>query len=467
MFGLEPALFILLIICLVCAFAFEFVNGFHDTANAVATVIYTKSLRPWTAVIWSGICNFTGVFIGGIGVAMGIINLLPAEALVATHAGEGIAMVMALLLSAIIWNVGTWYFGIPASSSHTLIGSILGVGIAFMLMGNDAGVNWKKAEETGLALLISPLFGFVCAMGLVFMVKKLIKDPRLFAEEASEDPPPMWIRMVLIATCTGVSLSHGSNDGQKGVGLVMLILILIIPAHYALDHSKNLMTMQPTVVQLEQKLAAIPADATQDEAGKKVLEGSKTKIADLKVVLAESKAAGFIPEKEHVRVRADITKTNKDLEKALESGKIKLSDAAASSIKADIKKLKSYTDYAPFWVILGISLSLGIGTMVGWKRIVVTIGERIGKTHLTYAQGASAELMAFSTIFAATYLGLPVSTTHVLSSGVAGTMVAHGGLRNLQIGTIRNILSAWVLTLPVTMLLSGCLFWLFNTLFVG
>ena len=284
MFGLEPALFILLIICLVCAFAFEFVNGFHDTANAVATVIYTKSLRPWTAVIWSGICNFTGVFIGGIGVAMGIINLLPAEALVATHAGEGIAMVMALLLSAIIWNVGTWYFGIPASSSHTLIGSILGVGIAFMLMGNDAGVNWKKAEETGLALLISPLFGFVCAMGLVFMVKKLIKDPRLFAEEASEDPPPMWIRMVLIATCTGVSLSHGSNDGQKGVGLVMLILILIIPAHYALDHSKNLMTMQPTVEQLEQKLAAIPADVTLDEAGKKVLEGSKTKIADLKIL---------------------------------------------------------------------------------------------------------------------------------------------------------------------------------------
>lgn len=292
MFGLEPALFILLIVCLACAFAFEFVNGFHDTANAVATVIYTKSLRPWTAVIWSGICNFTGVFIGGIGVAMGIINLLPAEALVATHAGEGIAMVMALLLSAIIWNLGTWYFGIPASSSHTLIGSILGVGIAFMLMGNEAGVNWKKAEETGLALLISPLFGFICAMGLVFMVKKLIKDQRLFAEEASEDPPPLWIRLVLIATCTGVSLSHGSNDGQKGVGLVMLILILIIPAHYALDHSKNLMTMQPTVEQLEQKLTAISESAVSGVEGKKVLEKSKAKISDLKVVLSESKAAG-------------------------------------------------------------------------------------------------------------------------------------------------------------------------------
>ena len=369
-------------------------------------------------------------------------------------------MVMALLLSAIIWNVGTWYFGIPASSSHTMIGSILGVGIAYMLMGNDAGVNWKKAEETGLSLLVSPMFGFLSAMLLIFLIKKLSKNPILFSEDAMHNPPPLWIRMILIGTCTGVSLSHGSNDGQKGVGLMMLILILIVPAHFALDHSKDLMQMKPKVEQLYQKIEAIPTASLSAE-GQGLLNKMKQEVGDLRNIFSTS--GGSLPEKQHVRVRGDITRIAKNLEKALDKKLIVVDPKNKEALKKDVKALKAYTDYAPFWVILSISLALGIGTMVGWKRIVVTIGERIGKSHLTYAQGASAEMIAFSTIWAATALGLPVSTTHVLSSGIAGTMVAHGGLKNLQINTIRNILSAWVLTLPVTMFLAGSLYWLFRT----
>lgn len=460
MFGLDTGLFALLILCLLCACIFEFVNGFHDTANAVATVIYTKSLKPWPAVIWSGICNFTGVFIGGISVAMGIINLLPAEALVDTNVAHGVAMVMALLLAAIIWNLGTWYFGIPASSSHTMIGSILGVGIAYMLMGNEAGVNWKKAQETGLSLLISPLFGFTCAMILVFVLRRFIKNEDLFTEEVVNKPPPMWIRAILIGTCTGVSLSHGSNDGQKGVGLMMLILILIVPSYFALDHSKDLMTIKPKVEQLDQHLSSVIAANPNNET----LAKMQSKVVDLKEVFTEANKVGKLEDQMHTRVRADITKLAKDFDKAIDNKSFSMTATQKDAIKADLKVLKGYTDYAPFWVLVAISLSLGIGTMIGWKRIVVTIGERIGKSHLTYAQGASAEMVAFSTIALATNLGLPVSTTHVLSSGIAGTMVAEGGLKNLQTGTIRNILSAWILTLPVTMILSGVLFWIFRSI---
>lgn len=463
MFGLETGILIVLGLCLFCAFLFEFVNGFHDTANAVATVIYTRSLKPQLAVVWSGFWNFMGVFDvlgifgGGIAVAMGIVKLLPVASLMQEPAAVGLAMVLALLISAIIWNVGTWYFGIPASSSHTLIGSIIGVGIMYQLTGGNAPVNWEKAMDVGISLLLSPLFGFMMAALIYLLMKWLIKQPELFREELSDSPPPLWIRAVLIFTCTGVSYAHGSNDGQKGVGLVMIILILILPSYYALDHAKDTMQLKPKVELVAKTIDQVNVTGLSEEDAGKVAKAKKeaTKLQEI-----FSKVKSNVPESKSGEIRSGIAAIDKNLGKLIENGKLDASSAKA--LKAQIKDMKKHTDYAPFWVVLGISLSLGLGTMVGWKRIVVTIGEKIGKQHLTYAQGAAAELVAMSTISVASASGLPVSTTHVLSSGIAGTMAASGGLKNLQPKTLKSILSAWVLTLPVTILLSMFLFWLFR-----
>lgn len=444
---------LLLVLSLLIAFGFEFVNGFHDTANAVATVIYTRSLRPWTAVILSGVCNFLGVFIGGISVALSIINLLPPELLIAGGTGAGLAMLLALLLAAITWNLGTWYFGLPSSSSHTLIGAIVGVGLAnSMLPGHEfgVGVNWAKAGDVGLALLISPLVGFTLAALLLLAARKLIRDPQLYRPPVGTRPPPAWIRTVLIGTCTGVSFAHGSNDGQKGVGLVMLILMGIVPAGFAL----NLELSQPelqraarAVDAIEQTLASVPAIA--DEKTTAML---RTELGELDEILKDARNLRDVPAEERWKVRRDVLLIDSTVKK-LEAG---VEKPVAAELKKARGELRSLTDYAPNWVLSCVALALGIGTMVGWRRIVVTVGEKIGKDHLTYAQGAAAELVAMSTIGISAGLGLPVSTTHVLSSGVAGTMVAQRS--GLQMQTITKIASAWLLTLPVSMLLAGVLF---------
>src|SRR5579883_3047382 len=229
-----------LLLALGLALSFEFVNGFHDTANAVATVIYTHTLKPTYAVIWSGCMNLLGVLTSTGAVAFGIITLLPVELVVNAGSGAGFAMVFALLIAAIIWNLGTWYLGLPASSSHTLIGSIIGVGISNALMrGQDgtSGVDWSKATEIGQALLFSPVVGFCAAALLLIVIRFIIRDRALYSEPKGNQPPPWWIRIILILTCTSVSFAHGSNDGQKGMGLIMLILIGTVPTAYALNRA--------------------------------------------------------------------------------------------------------------------------------------------------------------------------------------------------------------------------------------
>jgi PiT family inorganic phosphate transporter len=232
--------YILLGVALLVALAFEFVNGFHDTANAVATVIYTHSLDPHIAVTWSGFWNFLGVVTSTGAVAFGIVSLLPVELILQVGSSAGFAMVFALLVAAILWNLGTWYFGLPASSSHTLIGSIIGVGIANQLMAartGTSGVDWAQAANIGKSLLISPIVGFICASLLLLLMKAVIKEKKLYEAPEGTQPPPFWIRGLLVLTCTGVSFFHGSNDGQKGMGLIMLILIGTVPTTYALNHA--------------------------------------------------------------------------------------------------------------------------------------------------------------------------------------------------------------------------------------
>lgn len=463
---MSTTLIIFLVLCLVLACTFEFVNGFHDTANAVATVIYTNSMKPTVAVVYSGFLNFLGVMTGGIAVAMGIINLLPMEVLVDNNVYHGISMILALLLSAIIWNLGTWFFGLPASSSHSLIGSILGIGLAFYFLPDSIGgtaVNWDKAKDTGLALLISPIAGFSLAIIMMFGFKRFIKNDAIYKEPIPGKKPPLWIRMLLWTTCGLVSFFHGQNDGQKGVGLVMMILIAIMPGYFSLDNSVNLQSINANVRYTQTLL--LKADTTI--LSKKELisfneiqnysshfsNETKGKTKSEEVDLAN-----------RFSLRKDIIKITKGCEKLISGGNLSLSKKEIITLKSEIKSSKKLVEYAPSWVIIMISISLGLGTMIGWKRIVKTIGEKIGKQHMSYAQGASAELVAAIGIGVATRFGVPVSTTHMLSSGIMGSMVAKKGLKNLQKGTVINIVLAWILTLPVTIILSGGLFLLFRAI---
>ncbi|MBV9274321.1 MAG: inorganic phosphate transporter [Verrucomicrobia bacterium] len=478
-----------LLLALFMALSFEFVNGFHDTANAVATVIYTHSLRPSIAVVWSGLWNLTGVLLSSGAVAFAIVSLLPVELVLNVGSGAGFAMVFALLISAIIWNVGTWYLGLPASSSHTLIGSIMGVGLANSLVSPGhvfgEGVNWAKAQEVFSTLLISPIVGFVCSAILLLLVKLLIRKPELFQPADATKSPPWWIRSILILTCTGVSFAHGSNDGQKGMGLIMLILIGILPAVFAVNLGISPEALRGIQTGGKNVAAAIDKyvkerPVTQDEAKDELSSYLKTtgKLTDKTLGALSMKLQEF---------EADLQgkSTFRDLDKGIRSGvrsdiylvqnvisklnkQHQISDPAdAATLGKFGSNLTPVTNFIPPWVKVAVALALGCGTMIGWKRIVVTVGEKIGKAHLSYAQGAAAELVAMGTIFAADNFGLPVSTTHVLSSGIAGTMAANRS--GLQMQTLRNIALAWILTLPACVLLgagtfSAGLFIVFNVL---
>jgi len=470
MFGLGLGLTSLLIVCLLAACIFEFINGFHDTANAVATVIYTNSLKPQIAVIWSGFMNFVGVYVGGIAVAMGIVNLLPISALVDQNIYHSLSMILSLIFTAIIWNLGTWYYGIPCSSTHTLIGSIFGVGLAYsFLPGNTAvALNWLKVQDVGLSLLISPVIGFGLAMGLMVLLKKIIKSKKIFEEPSHKKPPPLWIRSLLILTCTSVSFSHGSNDGQKGIGLMMIILIGIVPGYFALNHQKTPEQLLMKVNSIHQFTNSLEKVSLSDE-DKLNVQLINIKLDSLYSYLNGEKEFNHISKEKNFLIRKEILLVSKVatniLSKKIDNSEIRLSKEKRSYLQSEIKDLKGFTEYAIWWVILLISLSLGLGTMIGWKRIVVTVGEKIGKTPLTYAQGASAEIIAAITIASSSFIGLPVSTTHVLSSGVAGVMVEKNGFKNLRKKTVKNILIAWLVTIPVTIILSSGLFLLFRVIF--
>jgi PiT family inorganic phosphate transporter len=436
-------------LAIVCGF--EFVNGFHDTANAVATVIYTRSMKPWAAVIWSGTCNFCGVFVGGIAVAMSILKLLPVELLVSSGTGDGLAMVFALLLAAIAWNLGTWYLGLPASSSHTLIGAILGVGLASSTLPGHvfgSGINWTKAAEVGLSLLISPLLGFSVAGWLVWVASRVKALQGLDRSPTGSETPPSWIRLTLVATCTGVSFAHGSNDGQKGVGLVMLILIGLVPAQYALNPRFGAEPIAQAIAATREVDTLVGASADRDH-----LHGE---LEAIRTALGGRSSLNEVPREGRWELRRLVLLADSEIGAFDKAGSLHLTDAQALSLKQARASIRGMTDYAPSWVLVMIALSLGVGTMIGWKRIVVTVGEKIGKQHLTYGQGASAELVAMTTIGLSALAGLPVSTTHVLSSGIAGTMVARRA--GLQGTTVRNIALAWLLTLPASTLLAGILF---------
>ena len=428
---------ILLLVALVIAFGFECINGFHDTANAVATVIYTKSLKPTPAVVWSGIWNFIGVHAGGIGVAFSIVHLLPVDLLVNIKTGKGLAMVLALLLAAIIWNFATWYRGLPASSSHSLIGSIMGVGMmnAWLEHGSlSKGINWHKASEVGAALLFSPLIGFGLAAGLLLLLQKLVPAKELYEPPKDDSPPPWWIRALLIGTCTGVSFAHGSNDGQKGMGLIMLVLIGIVPAAYALDMGSSQEEVSATVAaakQLEQELSdpgivkVMEALKTEHLATTRVeqlmkdpkaLEFEKDRavaasiepystfdmfepqsvvdrvfdpypradavlatldplpLARQVVATLDGKSSfGDLDDEGRWQLRTHLVELGASVRTLVRSFGDRMAEDRRKVLKSLAGKLSQPVEYVPEWVKMGVALCLGLGTMVGWQRIVVTV----------------------------------------------------------------------------------------------
>lgn len=480
---LSPAMVALLLLALGLVFFFEFINGFHDTANAVATVIYTQSMKPVHAVMASGIFNFLGVVLGGLAVAYAIVNLLPIDLLASGNTEVLLAMVFSLLIAAILWNLGTWYFGLPASSSHTLIGAILGVGVANALMDGQSiadGVNWSKAMDVGASLLFSPLAGFVLAFIMLSVLRKVVpigkihQTPYLRNGVRGKKHPPFWTRFLLIMSAMGVSFAHGSNDGQKGIGLAMLTLICILPTHFVVnsnisqyDLERSLASIQRLEVFVEQNQAAIQ---THFPAETKVLEEGKV----------HCQPADALTYGQNVRQLMSgshqISQFTTDQRWALRTNLLCLENTAKQlatmpNLPAEDKQYLQQirndfslpVEYAPLWVIVAVALSLGIGTMIGWKRVVTTVGEGIGKSHMTYAQGVCAQMTAALGIAGANLLGLPVSTTQILSSAVAGTAVANKS--GLQWSTIRNILLAWLFTFPVAMSLAGALFFVIRNIF--
>ena len=476
-FSLALALFFVL--------AFEFINGFHDTANAVATVIYTRAMSPYRAVILSGIFNFLGVLLGGVGVAYAIVHLLPVELLINVNTGRGTAMVFSLLAAAIAWNFGTWYFGIPASSSHTLIGSILGVGMTNALLNELSvaeGINWQKAIDIVMSLIFSPLAGFFIAGLILLCLKrwrpnaKMHSPPEPRTESSNKvKKPPFWNRLVLVLSAMAVSFVHGSNDGQKGIGLIMLVLIGFVPAQYVVNMDASpyqvertrdaAMHMQRTYQRYQDRLSEIPkakppvlkeTSSSTPQRYRCEIAHTEGTIQSLLQNLQGIKNLGELNADQRVQVRRELLCLD---DMARQVGKLSGIEAAEKDDLNRLRKdLTAATEYAPIWVIIAVAVALGLGTIVGWRRVVITVGERIGKQGMTYAQGMSAQITAAIAIGVANLYHLPVSTTHVLSSGVAGTMVANRS--GLQGGTIRSILLAWVLTFPVSMLLSATFFWL-------
>ncbi|MEA2738913.1 MAG: inorganic phosphate transporter, PiT family [Acetobacteraceae bacterium] len=455
--AIEPsstAAFAVLIFCFILVLAFEFSNGFHDTANAVATVIYTNSLKPGPAVVLSGVMNFLGVVLGGVAVAFTLVELLPPDVLTPPNGNPAIAMLLALFLAALLWNVTTWWMGIPCSSSHAIIGSLLGVAIVNSITaarGLGQGVDWSQVWAVLRALFVSPLLGFLLAGALFRILQAVIRDETLF-EPTEGRPPPWWVRGLLILTCSGVSFAHGSNDGQKSIGLIMLTVIGIMPAAFSLNPEITAANLPGIIQAADQAVPLIQkyGDDEKDRAAEDAWRVSQ--------ILGGVKSMAEVPDTARPGLRDAVYHVNAALR--MVSGNKAASAQEKAAAKQLHETLHGAVEYAPVWVRMLSAICLGLGTMIGYRRIVTTLGERIGKRHLTPAQGASAEVVGALLIGTAGFSGLPVSTTHIIASGVAGTMAGSGA--GVQKAVVWQIIIAWVATLPATIVLSGGLFWIFS-----
>ncbi|MFB6434522.1 MAG: inorganic phosphate transporter PitA [Candidatus Malihini olakiniferum] len=488
--GVDFHIALMLILALVFVLFYEVINGFHDTANAVATVIYTRAMRAEYAVIMAGLFNFFGVMLGGLSVAYAIIHLLPTYLLLNVSSAHGLAMVFSMLLAAIIWNLSTWYFGLPASSSHTLIGSIIGIGLTNALFTNTSVVdalNVPKMISIFLSLILSPLVGMVVA-GLMLFVMRFWnnnkKRKRVHLTPADREKldgkrkPPFCTRTALIISAISFSFSHGANDGQKGIGLIMLLLIGVAPAGFVVKMSASgyeISSTRDAVVNLQEfyqhhgdafKHLMDPSTPVPVKENVLPMQGTKEFLCDSsRVIIAIERSLDLLNNlKSYEQLNGDdrgrVRRLLMCIADSIENvAKLTETDSEDRRYLKNLRQdMLKTVEYAPLWIIVAVALALSLGTMVGWRRVAVTICEKIGKRGMTYAQGVSAQVTAALSIGVASYTGMPVSTTHVLSSAVAGTMIVDGG--GVQGKTVKNILLAWGFTLPVSLLMSGVLYWL-------
>jgi inorganic phosphate transporter, PiT family len=452
---------VMLVVCLMMVLAFEATNGFHDSSNAVATVIYTQSLKPVPAVVWSGLMNFVGVLVGGISVAYALVEILPPDVLTPPDGAPAVPMLVSIFASALFWNVLTWAFGIPNSSSHCIIGALIGVAAADSVLKSRSlaeGVDWKQIVTVLEGLGISPILGFVLAGGLYGLLRLVVRKGHLFEAPKEGQPPVFWLRVLLVVTCTSVSFSHGTNDGQKSIGLIMLTIIGLLPATYALNPKAV-----DQLTQLSRHAAqAIPlihkyGDDVKSQALRAAIELQRAQ-PELQKQASELQSRNGQPDGERAtrsQLRGDIYDVVSQMKHA---GEIKDASPSEKKLAADLlKQMSQPVEYAPLWVRMLSAVCLGIGTMIGYRRVVRTLGERLGKQHMTPGQGASAKLVGSVLIGTAGFTGLPVSTTHIITSGIAGTMVAGG--QGVQGGMLVRIALTWLVTLPVTMALSAGLFY--------
>jgi PiT family inorganic phosphate transporter len=454
----------LLIFALIMVILFEATNGFHDAANAVATVIYTKSLQPGPAVVLSGVMNFIGVLTGGIAVAYALVELLPAEVLSPPDGGPAVAMLVSLFVAALAWNLGTWWLALPNSSSHCLIGSLIGVALGNALARSRSiaeGVHWPQLWKVLEALAISPLLGFVFAGGLYLLCRRTLHDPHLY-QPVGDHPPIWWMRGILVVTCSAVSFAHGTNDGQKSIGLIMLTIIGLFPATYALNPTSNesLQDLAALMRQAAPLVSRYGDDEKQDALGavqsieRRAMEDQAKHPAAKKIKLEVGLQSP--PARAQSSVRDDVYRIISQLKHAEESPGMDKEDN--KTVQEISKRLGSAVEYAPVWVRMLSAVCLGLGTMIGYQRIVKTLGERLGNVHLTPAQGASTEIVSAILIGTAGFTGLPVSTTHIVTSGIGGTMVTAGA--GLRYRMISRVAIAWLVTLPVTIVIAGGLYYL-------
>lgn len=320
-------------LAIVLALGFDFVNGFHDTANACATVIYTKALKPGIAIVMSGILNFLGALLVGTAVAQVITKIIPVETVT-------LPVVVAVLLSALIWNLITWWFGIPVSSSHCLIASLFGAGVT---AAGVKGVEWNELWKVLTALFVSPILGFASGAILTWVTLKLSNEQ---LHDARKTPQSRVMRTLHVIASAFVSFTHGSNDGQKTMGIITLILA----THFA---------------------------------------------------------------------RYGYT-----------------------------------SNHVPLWVMAAAATAMALGTIIGGWRVIRTVGTKISRERLSHSQGFGASMSTAIIILMASTIGAPISTTHTLSSAVAGGTIPVHGRDKLNPKTMKLLATAWILTIPIAATLS-------------
>lgn len=449
---------IALVIIFILLLVQEACNGFHDVGGAIVAVIYSNALKPLQAVLMAASLNFIGVLVGGTAVAFSMVNLLPPGMVAGIDTLPEVSFFLALILSAVIWNLTTWYFGIPNSTTHTYIGAIMGVSFAHALVQNAGvleGVNWHLGEHVMLALLLSPVLAFVLGLGVYALMKRLVRSEALFKPHDPHGRPPGPVKGLLIAGSAGISLMHGTNDGQKSIGLMLLVLIGIGPALFGIDRQaspETLRAAEQAIQSIEQVTRDAAAAMPADDPNRAVVEDAMKRAGQAKTLFGNIASLNDMPDDQVRALRQELVFLKREASVLSKRGAASgvITPAQATQLKQDKEALAPLLENVPFWLIVLSAACLGIGTAFGYRRIVRTLAEQMASEPMNAAHGTAAQLTTILSIGAADLTGMPVSTSQLNASGIAGAMKASGA--TLQGSTLQKIILTWLVTLPGSLL---------------